>query len=239
MTIRRTLQSAQDGRRKAPAAPAFAARHRAFVARFDRGTSVAAVRPVARITRRGRSHVIERMRMLARFCMGIVERRVAPGIVTRAPRLEEATSSMREIRRDSRHTILARVTERHTHSTERSRVQLLERRLGTVLRAVATEQGRVRIAVPLRVETPRAFPPVVRTPARVAAQPKPAADRSDSAPRPLAGAREQRAVARFGDGMGMREPLALPHSELARVTDHVIRQLDRRALSYRERMGLV
>jgi hypothetical protein len=238
MTIRRTVQSAQDGRRKAPAAPAFAARHRAFVARFDRGTSVAAVRPVERITRRGRSHVIERMRMLARFCMGIVERRVAPGIVTRAPRLEEATSSMREIRRDSRHTILARVTERHTHSTERSRVQLLERRLGTVLRAVATEQGRVRIAVP-RVETRRAFPPVVRTPARVAAEPNPAADRGDRAPRPLARARQQPAVPRLGDGMGMREPLALPHSELARVTDHVIRQLDRRALSYRERMGLV
>lgn len=32
---------------------------------------------------------------------------------------------------------------------------------------------------------------------------------------------------------------ALPPAELSRVTDHVIQQLDRRVLSYRERMGQV
>ena len=32
-------------------------------------------------------------------------------------------------------------------------------------------------------------------------------------------------------------PLSLPPQELSRVTDHVIRQLDRRVLSYRERTG--
>ncbi len=35
------------------------------------------------------------------------------------------------------------------------------------------------------------------------------------------------------------EPFSLPAQELSRVTDHVIRQLDRRVLSYRERTGRI
>ena len=35
------------------------------------------------------------------------------------------------------------------------------------------------------------------------------------------------------------EAVTLPVQELARVTDHVIQQLDRRVLSYRERMGRI
>jgi hypothetical protein len=35
------------------------------------------------------------------------------------------------------------------------------------------------------------------------------------------------------------EPLALPPNELTRVTEHVIGELDRRVLSYRERMGKI
>jgi hypothetical protein len=238
MTIRLPLRNALGGRASAPAAPAFATRHRNFVARFLRGKNADAAGPVARIMRRSASHVIERMRMLTRFCLRIVERPLAPVVITRAPRVEQAPATVREIHRDSRQTLLERLVERRTHSIERWRVQFIEQRLGTVLRTVATDQRAVRIAPTLRIEARRAYPPVARMPARVAVPPKPASERRENVS-PLAESSDRRSVTRFGGEFVAPEPLTLPHGELARVTEHVMQQLDRRALSYRERQGIL
>jgi hypothetical protein len=90
----------------------------------------------------------------------------------------------------------------------------------------------------LRRETARAFPrlgtTVVRAPATAVAAADAASARQDPARAGTSGGRAERdAPARAGNA------ISLPPRELSRVTDHVLRQLDRRVLSYRERLGRI
>jgi hypothetical protein len=94
-------------------------------------------------------------------------------------------------------------------------------------------------AAPARREGAATYPRVdftmVRTPAAVAA----AAVRAAAGPAPIT---ERTAAAGQPRREAVRqafEPAGLPPQELSRVTDHVIRQLDRRVLSYRERTGRI
>jgi len=230
--------------RRAPAhshgnAPAFAVRHRAFVANLRRGATTAmSIGGVAQVVRRAPTRAIERLRTLTRFCTRIVERRMPWVAVARAAP-QGIPVPGRGVHRYERRTLLTRLIDRRTHSTERSRTKLVERRIGLALRAAAVDRGAMRVAPPLRIEARQAFPPVAQTPARIAAAPKASSDRREAAPQAVAAAAERRAVTRLRGAIATPEALTLPQIELARVTEHVIGELDRRVRSFRERMGRV
>jgi len=237
MAIRR--RSTQVTAPPVAAAMPCAARHRAFVARRLRGVTVAAVPGVSRTLRRLASHVLERLTTLTRSCTRIVERRLTP-VVFAPPALARASGAGPEVHhhRESR-AIVTRLIDRRTHSIERTRTSsAIERRIGTVLRAVDDERGAIRIAPPARVEARHRYPPLARIPVQVVATPKPATERREALP-PFPSPSERRAVTRFGSAIGTAEPLTLPQNELARVTEHVIGELDRRVRSFRERMGKI
>jgi hypothetical protein len=101
---------------------------------------------------------------------------------------------------------------------------------GAALRAGVGPAAERGIAAPV----PRLPAVLLRT--QPAAAPRlPAAARGDRpADAPWAAPRTPRAAPTMSDSV---EPVVLPPRELSRVTDHVIRQLDRRIVSYAERTG--
>jgi len=222
--------------RPAAAPPAFAARHRAFVARRLRRVVAPAVGALARTLRRMPSHVLERLNTVTRFHTRITERRWPPVTVGRTP-APRTKPPGRAIHRHERRTLLTRLVDRRTHAIDRTNTQVIERRIRTLSHVAGTESAGLRIATPVRFEARRTFPPVARTPVRITTAAAVPAARPDPLP-PLAPASDGRDVARNGGSHRAPETVTLPQGELARVTEHVIAQLDRRVLSYRERMGL-
>jgi hypothetical protein len=114
--------------------------------------------------------------------------------------------------------------------------RVLHERLIQRLTVSTSHAAPPRVAMLTRVEHRNVFPRVqltlVRTQAAVASAPRVAPDASV----PVPGMRTAPAQPR---GATTLPPLVLPPQELSRLTDHVIRQLDHRVLSYQERTGRV
>jgi hypothetical protein len=126
--------------------------------------------------------------------------------------------------------------EREHHTRERAQtriVQRLESRFVHRVAAIAASQAATMSAHPRREVASARFSRLAMTLARPRA-PAPA-----SLPPAMAGA--QTHADRTGTHAPPRSPSAalapLPAHELSRVTEHVLRTLDRRVLSYRERTG--
>ncbi len=132
--------------------------------------------------------------------------------------------------------------ERHTVRTLRERLvrhaaTLLQRHAAVAPAARALRSAAPGRAVPAPVQppwlAPRAVPPVHTTVLSAGGRASPARQA------PTAEARRDEAPPRL-PALQPGQPaaaLVLPPQEMTRVTDHVMQQLDRRMVSYRERMG--
>lgn len=89
-----------------------------------------------------------------------------------------------------------------------------------------------------RIERQPGFPPLALTMVRSFTTAAAAAAAIPGGPAPSSAPRRAACAPDAARG-AVAAPLVLPQPELARVTEHVIRQLDRRVLSYRERTGQV
>jgi hypothetical protein len=98
------------------------------------------------------------------------------------------------------------------------------------------ETQTVRHSHSVRVEQHTAFPRLSLNLVRSAAAPPARAAAPAAAPTPRDTLRNPLAARA---AQVQAAALTLPPQELSRVTDHVIRQLDRRVLSYQERHGIV
>ncbi|WP_343731684.1 hypothetical protein [Duganella sp.] len=139
-----------------------------------------------------------------------------------------------------------RMVERHTRSMQMvTRVlQALPARTQPAPSQAVAASTLAPDAVPAtvrRAQTEPHYPRMPMTMARTAASQSSAAPaRTESAQHAAAASAQlrnlapARAAAPFA---GTPEPITLPAMELARVTDHVVNQLEHRALSWRERMG--
>jgi hypothetical protein len=207
---------------------------RAFAARLRnvRDTGPQA-RPVARVLRRMPRPVLQRLWMPLHFALRVIQRGTAPWNppLRAAPALPppQAAGILRE-----RFHLSTRLVERS--------LRWLRAHHAPVAAAVAPPAGAAglqptstRLLMMQRIERQALFPRVTQVLARPALAAAslgqaagPGASRADEPrPGPLPGTPRGAAPAAS----------ALPALELARVTDHVIRQLDRRVLSYRERTG--
>jgi hypothetical protein len=138
--------------------------------------------------------------------------------------------------RRSRTPAVPAAATRHLERVLVSQQVLHERLLERLTRTIAPGAA-PRVAHLTRVELRQAAPrtqftmlrtqAVSATPTRAAAEPEQAA------------AREARPVSSQPRGIASGAPLVLPPQELSRLTDHVIRQLDHRILSWQERTGRV
>lgn len=210
-----------------------AARHRAFIDRLHAlrrsrqrpaFLSLVLVRLLRPLTKRGA--------VLLNLALSVFARGALPA----APHLrvarhsEEAPRTVREL---MRHRLLERIV------LQRSSTQLRERTLSE--RALPgidhrSEHRFTQIVRSNRIERIAAYPRLTVALARAASATVPQAAEQPSAPR----SDVVRTV------FGMQAPSAqsavrdaLPPQELARVTDHVLAQLDRKVLSYRERLGQI
>ena len=212
--------------RRSPGPPPAHARHRAFVGRLRRRQR--RERPVQR-----QAQVLRRVRWS--FAMSNVWLQIA----VRAGR---AASPAVAAAIGARHTALALTTERmsaprHTRVPARLRqVQTVERAITTVVHAErrhhTTHHTRPAPAAPPATQRP-AYPRLALTLARTPSAPASVAARSDAASEPSA------RTARLQTNTVATQPVPLHPAELSRVTEHVLRTLDRRVLSYRERTGQV
>ncbi len=193
-------------------------RHAAFVAGLRRGAGVARVTPQARTLRRLRAWTCRVLRPVQAGSQVTLRQTVAAPLVTvqSATRMLLRTHHALSVTATHhRTTLLLHRTAASLHTTAHTLVRLektLREARPTPTQRVAMTLARSPSAA-LRADaaTPRrdAEPPVVE-PTRPSAPP---------ASRPSTPA------------------FALPAQELSRVTEHVIRQLDQRVLSYRERTG--
>ncbi|HSV84400.1 MAG TPA: hypothetical protein VLK85_34805 [Ramlibacter sp.] len=207
------------------------ARHRAFVSRV-------APASVARVRVQPVSLVLRRQRVAAG--QGGAAFFARSWTLVLSPRLTAVVSQVRSV-------VHGPVLQPRQVSVQRLvPVAMPVHRLHTVLHAhsqvgghvtrheLRTEAPTVRVLRTTRVERHSAYPRVSVVMARSAAPvPVPAVPAQAVTPMPQAGhrvfaERGQPALATSG-----REPL--PPQELARVTDHVLAQLDRKVLSYAER----
>lgn len=193
-------------------------RHAAFVAGLRRGAGVARVTPQARTLRRLRAWTCRVLRPVRAGPQLTLQQTVATPTVT----VQSATRT------------LLRTHHASSVAATHHRATLLLHRAAAGLHTTA--HTLVRLEKTLREARPAPPQRVAMTLARSAsAAPRAdaAAPRRDAEPpaveptRPSAPPASRPATPAF----------ALPAQELSRVTDHVIRQLDQRVLSYRERTG--
>jgi hypothetical protein len=166
----------------------------------------------------------------------------------RDPQVHHTSLSINVLLRLSRHTVsmqgeMHREFERHervhthqTHTMEHviDRQRMLERRVIEGRMCVGPSTT-AQLTTRERIERSTLFE---RLPMALA-QTKPASTK----PAALHEVRSERARSIPDEPVSLipaqRTPASLPANELARVTDHVIKQLDRRVLSYRERTGRI
>jgi hypothetical protein len=238
MTVQRLPRSALSAATRARA-PVPMLRHRAFVARIRRGASAASRVPgVTQVLRRSAMRVLVRQRNVERFVARLTLRELAPVFLVRAGSTTKP-GLLRETRHRETRSGFERIVEQRLQSRERNETRIVERRTGVVVRSAPPAFAIAARPAFARVEQRAAFPPLARTLVRASAAPPTTAVRSETAPPPFAHPDERRAVTRFGGAIGTPETVSLPPAELARVTKHVIGELDRRVLSYRERTGQV
>ncbi|MGY4828752.1 hypothetical protein ACVNIS_09265 [Sphaerotilaceae bacterium SBD11-9] len=215
-------------------APACAGRHRGFAARRGHARTQADGRPSTMVLlRRGAMarRQVPSMRLQVVPQITLLLQRVAP-VATAQPHAATplAAPGLRVER-------LLRSTERSTRLLQRERERervmhtLHSTQLATVLREQAT-----RTESSTRVEQASAYPPVaVRVPLRVQTAAAPHGTPPQAAPHEPPATMLRQPTPQPSHPPA--EPLA--PRELARVTDHVLAQLDTRVLSWRERHGQV
>lgn len=208
---------------------AFAARLKAARLLWPAAASrrVQHIGPVARVLRR--AQVVLHRHTLSRHALTQVLVSLAR---SDPPRLAPSGSPVA-----ARMPLVQRLVERRT-------LRVLERAVPMPMHGMpqaarpATAPPVMRLASPSRGERPLVFPRVTMTLVRPQA---PQGARFEAAPagepmsaaarRPTTGPSGRTAQSPTG------EPIVLPPLELSRVTDHVLRQLDQRVLSWRERTG--
>jgi hypothetical protein len=208
----------------------------AFAAGIRRRPDAAQATPVVRVLRRVAQTVLQRLWMPLHFALQVALRCAAPWSTPCSPVIPRAPAPSEQTVRERFHL--------STRLLERSLRVLQLRELRTCTRAApgadapsTTAPSPVRVLTVQRIERRTLFPRVTQVlsrpapvpPAPVQAELSPSLQRSDTsrAPRPQV----------------LRNALPISTSlgpvELGRVADHVIRELDRRVLSYRERTGQV
>jgi hypothetical protein len=218
---------------------AFSSRHHAFAARLRGGLDAGARAPaVGYVLRRMAARVLRHVRSPLHFALQLIHR---TSVHVGAPRRGPAGQS-------------ARLAAPGTHERLRVVMRLLER--ATLASHFRESRPLLGAALPRpstaamtgtaesvngqwieRIERQSLYPRVTQVVARAAA---PVVPRNDSNMQATSETMDVRAVSRPATSHAVTQSAAaLPPAELSRVTDHVIRQLDRRVLSYRERMGRV
>jgi hypothetical protein len=216
-------------------APAYARRHRRFVARRGRARTLGEGTPEAMVLRHGarpgRQQHAWMLQVLPRITL-LLQR--AAAVVAPPPRAASpmAAPGLRVAR-------IVYATERSTHLLQRERERervlhiLHSTQLATVLRHQAT-----RRETATRVEA--AYPPVAeRLLLRTQAASTPRHDPAPPTPQAMAPGALRHEMPHAGRPPTPTHADVLAPHELARVTDHVLSQLDTRVLSWRERHGQV
>jgi hypothetical protein len=208
----------------------------AFAARLrNRRDASSRVAPVARILRRFLRPVLQRLWIPVHFALQVMQRAAAPWDPPR-PAVSPPPSPSAGIIRERFH-LSTRLLERtlrvlHAHHTH-MRVSVAPRSPA----APSNVPPPTRVVMMQRVERQTLFPRVTQVLARASST---AAIRGQSAALTAPETTAPRLAPRPGvPHAAAPAARALPPAELARVTDHVIRQLDQRVLSYRERTGQV
>lgn len=217
--------------------PAFAARHRAFAARLAGRSAGSARAPgLALVLRRACVRVARRVWMPLHFALQILQRAAAPWavphpVLAMAPG-DPAPGAVRE-----RTLVTERVVERSGRELHARPLALRVVHVpGPAAAGTRAALAPNRVVPVPRIERPAGLPRVAQVVVRAAG---PAAARAEAARLDTPVLREVRTAPRAATPVVAPTPaLPLPPAELSRVTDHVIEQLDRRVLSYRERMGL-
>jgi hypothetical protein len=181
------------------------------------------------------THFVERLRYFSRFASAIVERALA-SITTVAATPAATLSPTFEVPRGDRVTLVERLRERMLRSSAHARTHTAETRV-TIVRSAQPPLTRGMSARPACVETRFAYPPVPRSVVRSGASPPSAKSRAEARLAEATDPAESRAPTRFAPPPGTPAPVTLQATELTRVTEFVIGELDRRVLSYRERTG--
>jgi hypothetical protein len=205
-----------------PRVPAGILRQRQFIARLlaTRRVSIG-LTPIARVLRRVQQMQSSHTALSINVLMRLGQRTVS---------LQGELRNERE-RREVLHT-------EHTKTVERiiARQRLLEQRVleSRISRVAGVAE---RPALRERIERQTIFE---RVPMALAPHSSTVAAKSEAVTRE---SRSDRVMPELGNVVPLtaaeRLPASLPVQELARVTDHVIKQLDRRVLSFHERMGRI
>ncbi|MFL6653949.1 MAG: hypothetical protein ACJ8KA_04085 [Sulfurifustis sp.] len=204
---------------------AVALRQRAFLARLPTLRRLAAhASPLDRVLRRMQAPaapgITSILQLVLRFAYSLTYRQSVQA-TTRAIHLA-AAAQRTELRHlvERKLALITRVIEGRTPTPEAA--------------AAAAPTLLVRERIERHVRAPRVAMAFARTPASVASR------QGDATHGEALSPVTARAV-RTHDAVPAAQPAALmlPAQELSRVTDHVLQQLDRRVLSYRERTGRI
>ena len=215
----------------------FAARHRAFVARLrNHREEVARTPPISRVLRRSLQRVLHRVLMPLHFALHVFQRASAPWNPPRPVVAPPSTGAAPVVTRERAHQ-MTRVVERESRVLDVRHSKML---ITVALRAIAVAVSAAPspcVLMTQRIERQMLFPRVTQVVTRAHAAPAARRNAALHAPPQVL---ESRSAPRASapHTVAIVAPV-LPPAELSRVTDHVIQQLDRRVLSYRERMGLV
>ena len=216
---------------------AFAARHRAFAARLRNAREEGrAVPPIGQILRRSDSRVLlQRVWMPLQFALQVIQRAAAPWNPPLPAVLPAPLPSPETLR--ERFHLSTRLLERTLRFLQVRHTQMPVSVAPPAAAMPSNALPSTRLLMMQRIERQALFPRVTQVLVRSAA---PAAAHGEARVQALAQVSEPRTAPRPSTAPATPVVVApLPAVELSRVTDHVIKQLDRRVLSYRERMGQV
>jgi hypothetical protein len=215
----------------------FAVRHRTFVARLrNRREEGARTPPIGRVLRRSMQRVLQRVRMPLHFALNVFQRASAPWNPPRPVVAPPSPAAAPVVTRE-RSYWMTRVVERASHVLHVRLSQMLVTVAPPALAVAASTAPSPRVLMTQRVERQTLFPRVTQVVVRAPAAPPVRDDAALHAPPQVV--EPHSAPRRSAPHTVAIVAPELPPAELSRVTDHVIQQLDRRVLSYRERMGQV
>jgi hypothetical protein len=206
----------------------------AFAARLRRSRDAAQAAPVTRVLRRLAQTVLQRLWMPLHFALKVAQRSAAPWSAPRPPIVPRAPAPPERTVR-ARFHVSTRLIERSLQLLRRHESRTtLGAALGTPGTPSATPSP-IRVLTVQRIERRTLFPRVTQVLSRPAPVP-PVPVQAALVP-PAQQAEPPRAPRSQALRNALQAAAPLGPVELGRVADHVIRELDRRVLSYRERTG--
>jgi hypothetical protein len=215
----------------------FAARHREFVARLrNRREEGVRTPPIGRVLRRSMQRVLHRVRTALHFALHVFQRASAPWNPPRPVVAPPSPGAAPVVTRERSYR-MTRIVERASHVLHVRHSHMLVTVAPPAIAVAASTAPSPRVLMTQRIERQTLFPRVTQVVARAPAAPVVRGEAAMHAPPQVV---EPRSAPRTSapHTVAIIAP-TLPPAELSRVTDHVIEQLDRRVLSYRERMGQV